>query len=56
MLHTLLKAYGDAYSAAVNLRIPEQPRNDPYFADQVLPPAKPRRRGQSWLTLLSAFF
>ncbi len=56
MLHSLLKAYGDAYSAAVNLRIPEYPRNDPYFADRVSPPETSRRRGRSWLTFLSAFF
>ena len=56
MLHSLLKAYGDAYSAAVNQRIPEYPRNDPYYADRVSAPETPRRRGRSWLTLLSVFF
>jgi hypothetical protein len=56
MLHSLLKAYGDAYSAAVNLRIPEYPRSDPYFADRISAPAPSRRPGRGWLTLLSAFF
>ena len=56
MLHSLLKAYGDAYSAAVNQRIPEYPRNDPYYADRASPPETSRRRGRRWLTLLSAFF
>ena len=56
MLHSLLKAYGDAYSAAINLRIPEQPRNDPYFADRLSAPEKSPRRGRGWLAMLSAFF
>jgi hypothetical protein len=56
MLHALLKAYGDAYSAAITQRIPEYPRNDPYFADRVAAPEKAPRRGRGWLTLLSAFF
>ena len=56
MLHSLLKAYGDAYSAAINLRIPDHPRNDPYFADRAATPERARRRGRGWLTLLSALF
>ncbi|HVR68770.1 MAG TPA: hypothetical protein VMT98_19140 [Verrucomicrobiae bacterium] len=56
MLHSLLKAYGDAYSAAVNQRIPEYPRNDPYFADQVSASEKTQRLGRGWLALLSVFF
>jgi len=56
MLHSLLKAYGDAYSAAINLRIPDHPRNDPYFADGKSPPEKPTRRSRGWRTLLTALF
>lgn len=56
MLHSLLKAYGDAYSAAINLRIPEHPRNDPYFADRAAAPEKARRPGRGWRTLLTALF
>jgi hypothetical protein len=56
MLHSLLKAYGDAYSAAVNLRVPDHPRSDPYFADRAAPADKAPRRGRGWLNLLTAFF
>ena len=56
MLHSLLKAYGDAYSAAINLRIPDHPRNDPYFADRISAPEKTERRGRRWRTLLTALF
>lgn len=56
MLHSLLKAYGDAYSAAINLRIPDYPRNDPYFADGKSPPEKPTRHSRGWRTLLTALF
>lgn len=56
MLHSLLKAYGDAYSAAINLRIPDHPRNDPYFADGKSPPEKPTRHSRGWRTLLTALF
>jgi hypothetical protein len=56
MLHSLLKAYGDAYSAAVNLRVPEHPHSDPYHADRATAPGKAPRRGRSWLNLLTAFF
>ena len=56
MLHSLLKAYGDAYSAAINLRIPDHPRNDPYFADRISAPEKTERPGRSWRTLLTALF
>jgi hypothetical protein len=56
MLHSLLKAYGDAYSAAINLRIPDRPRNDPYFADRAAAPEKARRPGRGWRTLLAALF
>jgi len=55
MLHSLLKAYGDAYSAAINLRVSDHPRNDPYYADRHLAAAKPARLGRSWLRLFSAF-
>jgi hypothetical protein len=56
MLHSLLKAYGDAYSAAINLRIPEYPRNESCFAERVSAPDKTPRRNHSWLKLLTAFF
>jgi hypothetical protein len=56
MLHSLLKAYGDAYSAAINLRIPDHPRNDPYFAEPIAAPEKTERPGRSWRTLLTALF
>ena len=55
MLHDLLKAYGEAYSAAINLRLPEQSHDHRFAADEhVEPPAAPRR-SRSWRTLLSAF-
>jgi hypothetical protein len=56
MLHSLLKAYGDAYSAAVNLRVPDYPRSDPHFGDRAAAPDKAPRRGRGWLNLLTAFY
>jgi hypothetical protein len=55
-LLSLLKAYGDAYSAAVNLRVPDYPRSDPHFGDRAAAPDKAPRRGRGWLNLLTAFY
>ncbi|MFM9844426.1 MAG: hypothetical protein ACKVOI_15805 [Dongiaceae bacterium] len=55
MLHDLLKAYGEAYSAAINLRLPEQSQDRRFAADAPSTPPTAPSRNRNWRTLLSAF-
>jgi hypothetical protein len=55
MLHDLLRAYGEAYSAAINLRLPEQPQDRRFATDEPSEPPAAPSRSRNWRTLLSAF-
>jgi hypothetical protein len=55
MLHDLLKAYGEAYSAAINLRLPDQSYEHRYASDEPAEPVTKPSRSRNWRTLLSAF-